>query len=88
MPKTTRSLRDRGSGVAWREDGSMVVAVFGLFSAGIFLAHAVDAYHAQWENSKARYEQDPCGPPTKVRTAVGRWIGAAGSAGTFAKASA
>jgi hypothetical protein len=28
--------------------GSMItVALFGLFSAGIFLAHAVDAYHAQ-----------------------------------------
>jgi hypothetical protein len=32
-------------------DSMIAAALFGLFSTGIFLAHAVDAYHAQgkWE---------------------------------------
>jgi hypothetical protein len=48
-PETTRPLRDRGSST--RTDSMIAVALFGLFSTGIFLAHAVDAYHAQskWE---------------------------------------
>jgi hypothetical protein len=51
-PETTRSCAIVAVASCGVRMGSMIaVALFGLFSTGIFLAHAVDAYHAQqkWE---------------------------------------